>query len=421
MTAPCRDCVVVHPGVQHSGDLARALFECGRLNRLMTRVQFGESPGRIWSSPALKSLLSRRQVVGLPDEMIMRIQPYSEVAQRVSARWLGAEALARRAQGSTRAFEEAAARLLPGEAAFAVGTDWGADRLFRLLRAARPDVIRVLDISHPAFSVCQRLLMEDASSLSLPIETYDDYVPTDLVGAALELQASEFRSANSCIVASSFSAASVLDSTAGALSPAVIPYGVDASMEPPRRSWSGTGRLLFVGALSERKGLSLLLAAMRKLESAGDLHLDLVGAEAGDYRLPTHLPSNVTHHPRLASGRLSALMRSAHLLILPSMCEGFGRVILEGLACGAAVLTTERSGAPDIVAKDSEAPVHLLQVKERAHLADAIRTALSTEADAGDTAGRAWRAAKAFSMATYSSRLAAALVPGAGGGPGLDG
>ena len=50
----------------------------------------------------------------------------------------------------------------------------------------------------------------------------------------------------------------------------------------------------------------------------------------------------------LPLARLPALLGGATVVAYPSLAEGFGLPVLEAMACGAAVLTTERTALPEV-------------------------------------------------------------------------
>lgn len=129
----------------------------------------------------------------------------------------------------------------------------------------------------------------------------------------------------------------------------VIPWGVDTDVFRPgseRRS----GRLcaLFIGSHVARKGIHILLAAWEKLRLPG-ASLLLVGRGHVDRGLDGRLPAGVRRLGAVSRPALVAALNRAHVMILPSIAEGFGHVYLESLAAGCPIVGTPYSAAPDLV------------------------------------------------------------------------
>jgi glycosyltransferase involved in cell wall biosynthesis len=119
---------------------------------------------------------------------------------------------------------------------------------------------------------------------------------------------------------------------------------------------SGELRLLFIGNLIPRKGLHTLLDAIRDVSFV--FHLDVVGSLEVDppyaqkmqqFAADPNFTSKVTFHGTLRDEPLVALLRSAHLLVVPSSFEGFGIVYLEGMAFGLPAVGTTAGGAVEII------------------------------------------------------------------------
>jgi len=124
----------------------------------------------------------------------------------------------------------------------------------------------------------------------------------------------------------------------------------------------GPLRLLFVGNLLPRKGLTELLAALAAIADAA-WHLDVVGSgeidaayTAGIRRriAESGLAAKVRLRGAMADKELEKLMRTCHLLAMPFAYEGFGIVFLEAAAFGLPSLVLDRGGAPEVIRNNRE-------------------------------------------------------------------
>jgi glycosyltransferase involved in cell wall biosynthesis len=131
-----------------------------------------------------------------------------------------------------------------------------------------------------------------------------------------------------------------------------VPLGIDKSLfHPVPRSRKGDTplQLLYVGMLSIRKGIQHLLAAMQQLPPEV-AELTLVGTMHEEFvpiwkRMAPLFRSRVSWKGGVARTDLPALYRVADVMVLPSLCDSFGQVVLEALACGTPVIATANCGA----------------------------------------------------------------------------
>ena len=113
-------------------------------------------------------------------------------------------------------------------------------------------------------------------------------------------------------------------------------------------------RLLFVGNLSERKGVTDLLKALGR-PGFEDLPLELVFAGDGDiagYQAKANalgLEKKVRFAGWVGQAEVAELMAQADLLVLPSYDEGLPLVILEALGNGVAVVCTPVGEIPSVL------------------------------------------------------------------------
>ena len=135
----------------------------------------------------------------------------------------------------------------------------------------------------------------------------------------------------------------------------IVFNGVPAPTVPRRIiKENAVKRLLFVGNLSERKGVTDLLKAL-STPGFEDLPLELVLAGDGDIRgyqakaNALGLGKKVRFTGWVGQGEVADLMAQADLLVLPSYDEGLPLVILEALGNGVAVVCTPVGEIPSVL------------------------------------------------------------------------
>ena len=115
-------------------------------------------------------------------------------------------------------------------------------------------------------------------------------------------------------------------------------------------------RLLFIGNVIPRKGLHTLLNALIRLPS-GTVQLDIVGSLVTDPDYAGEMqkragkvnPASIRFHGALNNDPLVAMLKTSHVLVVPSSYEGFGIVYLEGMAFGLPAIGTKAGAASEII------------------------------------------------------------------------
>ena len=130
----------------------------------------------------------------------------------------------------------------------------------------------------------------------------------------------------------------------------VIPYGFPPINEKRiYKPFDGRKiKLLFVGGLSQRKGISYLFNAVEGLEDKIELTVVGRGNVESCPRLKQAL-GKVNYIPSLSHDAVLKLMAEHDLFVFPSLFEGFGLVITEAMSQGTPVITTDRTCGPDII------------------------------------------------------------------------
>ncbi len=136
-------------------------------------------------------------------------------------------------------------------------------------------------------------------------------------------------------------AANTLTKQVAAKKLVVIPNGVDTvKFSPAIRERKEIRRILYVGRLSEEKGVDLLIEAFKKLHRL-ELKLDIVGDGAEAAKLKKAASgSKITFWGRLDGEKLLERFKKADLLVLPSRTEGQPVTLFEAWAAKLPVLAT---------------------------------------------------------------------------------
>lgn len=130
--------------------------------------------------------------------------------------------------------------------------------------------------------------------------------------------------------------------------------GVDPALGRQTRQQLGLAPeeplFLICGRLHHKKGLDLLPHALAPLRDQ-PWRLLIVGAEGDGSGAALRaalegrgLGERVLWQPTRAAADLAGIYNAADLLLLPSRHENFGNVVIEALACGAAVLVSDQTG-----------------------------------------------------------------------------
>jgi glycosyltransferase involved in cell wall biosynthesis len=132
----------------------------------------------------------------------------------------------------------------------------------------------------------------------------------------------------------------------------VVPLGIDPIKFPyvDRDFEHGKLRILYVGAISEPKGVDLLVAICKELSSKGiELELTLAGSIGFGVERSLLNEPFIRFVGYLSHNDLFVEMANSHIGVFPSRFDGFGQVVLEAMSTGLPVIASSHVGAKDFI------------------------------------------------------------------------
>jgi glycosyltransferase involved in cell wall biosynthesis len=135
----------------------------------------------------------------------------------------------------------------------------------------------------------------------------------------------------------------------------IVYNGVDLDGYPFRQRTAEHPRVGFIGRLTDAKAPLILCDIARILDRPVEI--------IGDGPLKAHLENLATEDPRIhVRGWLPSAeaMQTIDLLVVPSLREAFGNVILEAGASGTALVARRAGGVPEILERDELVRTHCL-------------------------------------------------------------
>jgi len=323
---------------------------------------------RALGRPILNELRRRPAPPGLPRDRLRRTAAATELLRIAVSRRSRSPLLQRRLMHGLHARFDAGVehRLSPSDGVLftALGT---APRT--LQKARRIGVATVLDVPIAHSGWVRETMREEAKLVPEYAVTLQGHDFPDWMVAA---NAEEFRVADVLLVLSSHERRTLVEHGVDEAKMIEIPLGVDLELfapVPAEEDAAGIFRVIFVGQITQRKGLSYLIEAFsRAALPASELLLvgPIIGSDA-----PWRATTGVRRVPAVARSALPALYASADVYVLPSLAEGFPLTQMEAMAMGLPVIVSENTSAYDVVTDGHDG--YVVPIRDPDAIADRLR------------------------------------------------
>lgn len=357
--------VTAHAGARDQYQLSLALHEANWLNRLVTDLYAPD-----WLYHSLPSYAKKRYCPGLPA---------SKINYSIPAFWKTACAHAFHRDYNSAIDQEISLAALQTAEKSGSNLFLYSYYAYQAFQKAEQGGIRhrFLFQLHPHPVSVRSILSQEIERLPFASQSIRDEVEFSLADSRLDGLIAEPQLATFCLTASQFTQNTLIENGIPAHRIRVVPYGVDTTAFVQRKKAPPTTkfRIIFVGRMNQRKGLADLLQAVRLLKSQS-IEVVLCGRGYIDHNIiQAYKDLNITVHEGLGISQLVQELHQSHVFVLPSLAEGFAHVILEAMATGLPIITTENTCGPDVIEEGKHG--YLVPIRNPERLASVLNAAIA--------------------------------------------
>lgn len=346
--------IAVHPGKQHSFQLATALNKKGMLKKYITSVYVrrGSFSKQLlkFAKGDLRKKIGTRKCANIPDEKVVQFNETGVVATLFFNRIPYINYFAEKWNYFIESsFYKKVMKFVRKHKPDAVIYYNGyADKHLSML--AKSDTVKIMDVSIGHRLYLQKILDREIQETGITqIKTdhfsyWDDkMIDSDLKGC---------KETDYFLAASNFVKQSLIENGIAEKQIKLVPYGVNVDQFAPKNEkvlhQGETLKLLYVGSISYRKGIHRLINVVKALKNT-ELYL------AGGYNSDSNLYKDASRYGNIhflgfvTRDRLNEIYNQSHVFVLPSFCEGMAMVGLEAMSAGLPIICTTNTGVNDAV------------------------------------------------------------------------
>lgn len=360
--------VVTHPGAQHSYRLAYAIQKANRLKYYISSMYYRPSyfPYSFFNKPSVVATLKKRHLAGL-DEHKVREFIWLEAIDQAFQRVMGmSQQYANIVSWRCHYFDKLVGkRYINNTVKTVIAYPDSALHTFQAMKKYGGTCVIDAPIQHHAYG--DRIFKEEATlhpefaqSLLSAGDNTDGRMDEEYALADYIAIPSEF-------VRTGFEAAGLGHKLVK------IPYGTHlkpaTSDEITYYQKGQPLKLVYVGQITQRKGIKYALEAVKILRQRGvPVEFSLVGGISSCHDALAPYRDYFTHIPFMLRDDLRKLLLQQHVFILPSLLEGSSLALMEAIATGLVPIVSENTGAEAIRNNG-----YILPIRDHMGIADKVQ------------------------------------------------
>lgn len=349
--------ILAHPGRQHSFKVASELKRNDMLCKYITTVYDSD---KSWLMKILKLFIrgdnlkraNGRKDSDLSEDDIMQFYEVSGLIEIILARYDKKKMIYNMWHRYTSArFGKAVAKYaIRNHVDAVIMFDTNAEIGFKVLKEKAPNILRIMDVS-----AANRIYMKNVYESDfvkcpefanrLKQERRQLWNKRTLCQLDNELSLTQYFLVPSDFVKQSLKYSGIKEEQI-----AVCPYGSNFPVlsRKKRVKESGTLEAVYVGNVTEMKGIYYLLEAAKRIDKS-KVHLTVVGNyDNSDSKFSPYM-EDISFIGRVTHDKVLEILSNSDFFIFPSLGEGLSLSVLEAMACGLPCIVTKNSGANDAI------------------------------------------------------------------------
>lgn len=342
----------IHPGKQHSFQLATALKKKGILGKYITSVY--NKPHSYtnlllkFSKGDLKKKLEGRKCNDLDDQDVVQINELGVIFTLFLNKFPSFQKLAEYWNLYIESsFYKKVMKLVRKEQPDAIVIYNGySNKHLDLIRDM--NIIKIMDMSIAKREYIQQILQQEINETNLWQIKHAHFsywnkhmLKNDINGC---------KQVDFFLVPSTFVKNSLIQNGINESQIKIVPYGVNIKQFTPTfpKKISTTLKLIYVGSVTYRKGMHRLLHTIKDLKNV-ELFLAGTYDKTSDLYQQYNGYSHIHFLGFVTRDKLNKLYNECNVFVLPSLCEGMAMVGLEAMACGLPLICTFYTGVNDVI------------------------------------------------------------------------
>ena len=185
----------------------------------------------------------------------------------------------------------------------------------------------------------------------------------------------------------------------------IIPFGSPVgkfNTHQSNKRFNDPFKILFVGSMSQRKGLADLFEAMKLLKK-DSVKLSVLGQPSMPMDFYRRQFSEFEYIPPCANHFVREIMKKHDVLVLPSIIEGRALVQQEALSCGIPLVVTPNAGGTDLIIEGITG--YLIPIRSPEEIAKKIISLKEIQNSRKDIALSCIEKANSYSWTDYANRI----------------